>query len=201
MASLVEFIGRRLRLKVNKDKSAVARPDQRHFVGFSLRYEPQDGSVEVLLSERSRRRIRDKIRELTPRSWGQSLSDCIKGLNRYLLGWVGFFFPCSDAEERMMHSLDAHIRRRLRAIVLRHCKRKRHIVYRLVRLGANRKAAWTDIYKDHRSVWKLSACFSVQRTLGIRYFAEYGLVSVEERWQKLRAQHAIAPVQLTLALG
>jgi len=151
--------------------------------------------------ERSRRRIRDKIRELTPRSWGQSLSDCIKGLNRYLLGWVGFFFPCSDAEERTMHSLDAHIRRRLRAIVLRHCKRKRHIVHRLIRLGANQRAAWTDVYKDHRSLWKLTACFSVQRTLGIRYFVEHGLVSVEARWQKLRAQHAVAPVQLALALG
>jgi RNA-directed DNA polymerase len=70
MASLVSFIERRLRLKVNKDKSAVARPGQRHFVGFSLRCEPLDGSVEVLLSERSRLRIRAKIRELTPRSWG-----------------------------------------------------------------------------------------------------------------------------------
>jgi RNA-directed DNA polymerase len=128
MASLVSFIERRLRLKVNKDKSAVARPGQRHFVGFSLRCEPLDGSVEVLLSERSRLQIRAKIWELTPRSWGQSLSDCIDGLNRYLLGWVGFFFLCTDAEERTMQSLDAHIRRRLRAIVLRHCKRRRHIV-------------------------------------------------------------------------
>ena len=99
---------------------------------------------------------------------------------RYLLGWVGLFYSCSDAEERTMHSLDAHIRRRLRAIVLRHCKRKRHIVYRLIRLGANAKAAWTDVYKDHRSLWKLSACFSRQ---------------------KLRAQHAVVPLQLTLAMG
>jgi RNA-directed DNA polymerase len=116
LTSIVRFIERRLRLKVNKDKSAVAQPDQRHFVGFSLRCEPQDGSVEVLLSERSRRRIRAKVRELTPRSWGQSLSDCIEGVNRYLLGWVGFFYPCTEAEERTMHSLDVHIRRRLRAI-------------------------------------------------------------------------------------
>jgi RNA-directed DNA polymerase len=201
MASLVSFIERRLRLKVNKDKSAVARPGQRHFVGFSLRCEPLDGSVEVLLSERSLRRIRDKIRELTPRSWGQSLSDCIDGLNRYLLGWVGFFFLCTDAEERTMQSLDAHIRRRLRAIVLRHCKRRRHIVNRLVQLGVNPNAAWTDVSKDHRSLWKLSACFSVQRGLGLSFFAKQGLASVAERWQKLRAKHDTAPRQLTLALG
>jgi RNA-directed DNA polymerase len=201
MASLVSFIERRLRLKVNEDKSAVARPGQRHFVGFSLRCEPLDGSVEVFLSERSRLRLRAKIRELTPRSWGQSLSDCIEGLNRYLLGWVGFFFLCTDAEERTMQSLDAHIRRRLRAIVLRHCKRRRHIVNRLVQLGATPKGAWTDVYKDNRSLWKLSACFSVQRALGLRFFVKQGLVSVSERWQKLRAEHDTAPRQLTLALG
>jgi RNA-directed DNA polymerase len=100
-----------------------------------------------------------------------------------------------------MQSLDAHIRRRLRAIVLRHCKRRRHIVNRLVQLGENPSAAWTDVSKDHRSLWKLSACFSVQRALGLRFFVKQGLVSVAERWQKLRAEHDTAPRQLTLALG
>lgn len=70
-----------------------------------------------------------------------------------------------------------------------------------VQLGASPKGAWTDVYKDHRSLWKLSACFSVQRAIGLRFFAKQGLVSVSERWQKLRAEHDIAPRQLTLALG
>ena len=199
MASIVQFIERRLRLKVNTGKSAVARPEKRHFVGFSLRREPLEGTIEVLLSDRSRRRIRDKVRELTPRSFGQSLAACMEQLNVYLRGWIGFFFVCTA--ERVMHNLDAHIRRRLRAIVLRHCKRRRHIVQRLVSLGVQRSAAWTDVYKDHRSLWALSACFSVQRALGIRFFEERKLVSVEERWRKLRAQHDIASAQLVLPLG
>jgi len=198
MASIVQFIERRLRLKVNKGKSAVARPEQRHFVGFSLRREPLDGTIEVLLSERSRRRIRDKVRELTPRSFGQSLAACMEQLNVYLRGWIGFFFVCTA--ERFMHNLDAHIRRRLRAIVLRHCKRRRHIIRRLVSLGVQPSAAWSDVYKDHRSLWALSACFSVHRALGIRFFEERKLVSVEERWRKLRAQHDIASAQLVLPL-
>ena len=53
MASLTEFIERRLRLKVNEAKSAVARPEDRHFLGFRLRLDPQSGTVEVLLSERT----------------------------------------------------------------------------------------------------------------------------------------------------
>jgi group II intron reverse transcriptase/maturase len=200
MASIVQFIERRLRLKVNKVKSAVARPEKRHFVGFSLRREPQDGTIEVLLSDRSRRRIRDKVRELTPRSFGQSLEDCIERLNVYLGGWIAFFFPCTEAERFTIHGLDAHIRRRLRAIVLRHCKRRRHIVRRLVSLGVRPSAAWTDVYKDRRSLWALSACFSVHRALGIRYFEERKLVSLSERWRKLRTQHDIASAQLALPL-
>jgi group II intron reverse transcriptase/maturase len=68
MASVKLFIERRLRLQVNEAKSAVARPEERHFLGFRLRREPLDGSVEVLLSKRSRERIGERIRELTRRS-------------------------------------------------------------------------------------------------------------------------------------
>src|SRR5207249_1136085 len=89
MASVVQFIERRLRLKVNAAKSAVARPEERHFLGFSLRKRP-DG-VGVFLSVRSKERIEDKIRELTPRNWGGSLRGCILHINAYVNGWLGFF--------------------------------------------------------------------------------------------------------------
>ena len=68
MASVSRFIERRLRLKVNSTKSAVARPEERHFLGFRLRRAPLQGEVEVLLSKRSKERIDEKIRELTPRT-------------------------------------------------------------------------------------------------------------------------------------
>ena len=73
MASLTEFIRRRLRLKVNQAKSAVARPEDRHFLGFRLRGDPQSGTVEVLLSERTKRNAMERVRQLTPRNWGGSL--------------------------------------------------------------------------------------------------------------------------------
>jgi RNA-directed DNA polymerase len=72
MSSVVRFIDRRLRLKVNASKSAVARPETRNFLGYRLA--PQlDGSVEVLLSERSEKRLRERIREVTRRNRGRSL--------------------------------------------------------------------------------------------------------------------------------
>jgi hypothetical protein len=137
MASVVRFIERRLRLKVNQTKSAVARPEERHFVGFSLQRKPEDGTVEVFLSKRSKVRIDARIRELTPRAWGQSFKGCIATLNTYLRGWLNFFgSSCTDAVVRTLHNLDAHIRRRLRALLLRQWKRRRFIVRRLIRMGA-----------------------------------------------------------------
>ena len=150
MASVKSFIERRLRLKMNEAKSAVARPEERHFLGFRLRYEPLDGSVEVLLSKRSKERIDAKVRELTPRRWGNSVDACIKQVNVYLVGWVGFFGICTVGVERLLGALDAHIRRRLRAIQLKHWKRKSTIAKKLVSLGIKRKTAWFTVFHGRK---------------------------------------------------
>jgi hypothetical protein len=201
MESVVRFIESRLRLKVNATKSAVARPEERHFLGFRLRREPLEGSIEVLLSKRSKERIGGKIRELTPRTWGRSLKDCIRRLNAYLLGWIGFFWICTVEEERTLAFLDAHIRRRLRALLLRHWKRKRYIARRLIRLGVRPKTAWQNLYQGHRSWWALSHSSAVDRGLRNAYFAERGLVSVAERWRAYQSRRVMAPAQLMLTLG
>jgi hypothetical protein len=189
-----------MRLEVNKAKSAVARPEERHFLGFSLRREPLDGEVEVLLSKRSKERLGARIRELTPRNWGDSLEACISQINAYLLGWVGFFGICTPAEERIFHSTDAHIRRRLRAMLLKQWKRKRFIARRLVKLGVKPKTAWRNVYDGHKSLWAMSHTPAVNRGLRNAYFAERGLVSVEAKW-KAHARYIDVPIQLTLGLG
>jgi group II intron reverse transcriptase/maturase len=167
MASVVSFIERCLRLKVNASKSAVARPEERHFVGFRLRREPLDGEVEVLLSKRSKDRLDARVRDLTPRSWGNSLRACILGLNAYLVGWLGFFGICTEGVERTLSTLDAHIRRRLRAIQLRHWKTQRTTVRRLLALGVSRKLAWRTLYAGRRSTWALSHSSAMQRGLSV----------------------------------
>jgi hypothetical protein len=186
MASVVGFIESQLRLKVNAAKSAVARPEERHFVGFSLRREPEEGDVEVLLSKRSKTRIDKRIRELTPRTWGRSLRACITQLNAYLLGWIGFFRICTEAAVPMLAVLDAHIRRRLRALVLRDWKRKRSIVKRLIQLGVRKQSAWS-IYERKRSWWALSHCSPVDNGMRNAYFAQRGLVSLSAEWRKLQS--------------
>ena len=200
MASLAQFIERRLRLKVNASKSAVARPSERHFVGFRIERKPEDGTVDVLLSKRSTERIGARIRELTPRTWGRSLRDCIATLNVYLVGWLGFFGICTPGVEYTLRGLDAHIRRRLRAIQLAHWKTKRTRARRLIQIGVKPKTAWRNVYERRKSLWALSHSPAVNRGLRNAYFAERGLVSLEQRWQEAQRRIA-APVQLTLALG
>ena len=175
MASLTEFIQGRLRLKVNEAKSAVARPEDRHFLGFCLRLDPQTGVVEVLLSERTKRNAMARVRQLTPRNWGRSLADCIALINVWLGGWHGFFGIASVEEMQMMRKIDAHIRRRLRAIILRHWKRKRTIAKRLVALGVNPRAVWHQIYQGRRSWWALSHCHAVDQGLAMRTSRSAGL--------------------------
>lgn len=196
MASITAFLAKRLRLRVNKDKSAVATPETRHFVGYRLARQP-DGSVEVLLSARSVERLRAKVKALTPRNSGCSLVTQIRQVNQYLRGWMSHFGICTPGIGRLPGHIDAHIRRRLRAIVLKQWKRKRTIVHRLTRLGVHRKTAWRRIYEGRKSLWALSHDTAVERGLRNAYFAERGLVSLKDLFQA-RWDAMCAPKQMTL---
>jgi RNA-directed DNA polymerase len=196
MANIERFIERRLRLKVNQSKSAVARPETRHFLGYRLH--PQvDSTVEVLLSERSVKRLRERIRELTPRAGGRSLEDVIGRVNSYLRGWLGHFGVCTSGVAYVINLMDAHIRRRLRAVVLKHWKRKATIARRLVRLGVSKRTAWRRTYAGRKSLWALSHDAAVDRGLRNAYFANRGLVSLRSKFATIWAA-VHAPRQLTL---
>jgi RNA-directed DNA polymerase len=201
MASVTAFIEKRLRLKVNTSKSAVARPEERHFLGFRLRREEFDGNVEILLSERTRKRLNERVLELTPRNFGGSMDACIKRLNEYLRGWIRFFKICTGEEvEKQLATLDAHIRRRLRAIQLKHWKGKRTIAQRLIQMGIKRNRAWRSVYDGRKSLWSLSHTSTVDRALRNTYWVARGLESLAKLWCELNPPIA-APAQLVLALG
>jgi hypothetical protein len=200
MASVVQFIERRMRLKVNGNKSAVARPEERHFLGFSLKCDPHEGEVEVLLSKRTKERLDRKIRELTPRNWGRTLKACIAQINAYITGWIGFFWICTAKAQAILQSRDAHIRRRLRAIKVKQWKRRRTIAQRLIQLGVAPKQAWRTVLRGRKSAWAQSHTTAIHRGLRNAYFADRGLMSIVEQWRNY-IQRNVAPKQLTLSLG
>lgn len=199
MASLARFIEGRMRLKINQDKSAVARPEDRHFLGFRLRSDPQTGAVEVLLSQRTKRNAMDRIRQLTPRGWGSTLDSCIIRINAWLRGWHQFFGIAAPGEQWVLRALDAHIRRRLRAIVLHHWRRKRTIARNLVKLGVKRRSAWRQVYAGRKSLWALSHTHAVDHGMNTQFFTERGLMTLVELHRR-KHQHVVAPVSPQLAL-
>ncbi len=197
MASLTRFIEGRLRLKVNAAKSAVSRSEERSFLGFRLSVDPLEAEVKCHPSPRSLKRIKARIRELTPRNWGGSMSSCIRGVNKYLRGWYGYFQICSQDAEYYFQGVDARIRRRLRALQLKQWKRKKTMARQLISLGVRRRTAWQGVYRGRQSLWKLSHTPAVNRGLRNAYFASRGLFSLKANHQR-RHQAILAREQLTL---
>ena len=118
MASLTEFITSKLKLKVNQAKSAVARPWQRKFLGFSftLHREPQRR-----IAPKAILRFKERIRELTRRTRGVSVEKVAEELGRYLRGWQGYFGFCQTPY--VLRNLDYWTRRRLRSFLWKQWKR------------------------------------------------------------------------------
>lgn len=181
MASVQRFIEDRLRLQVNTEKSSVSQPFDLSFLGFSLR-KASDGSISVSISAKTKQRLSARIRELTPRTWGNSFARCVERANRYLTGWVGYFRLCTSSSS--FSNFDAHIRRRLRAILVRQKKRSRHLFRHLQTRGVSRGQAWKTAYQI-RSVWKRSSSFGVHKAYSNAWF-EQRLVSLCVRWKELQ---------------
>ena len=203
MESLRKFIAAKLRLKVNDKKSAVARPAQRHFLGFSLSRSQEEHQVEVKLSRRTIKRVQEKLIELLPRNLGSKVEDRVEKLNQYLVGWIGFFRIVTKRAEYSIQRIESHVRRRLRAIILKQWKRRTTMVRKLVALGVSKKLAYSSIYGGNKSIWRLSHTAAVDKGLGNEWFARrLKLVSIVERWKRdLERRTHHAPAQLTLALG
>jgi group II intron reverse transcriptase/maturase len=197
MATLNRFIEGRLRLQVNREKSVVASSAEVHFLGFHLHPRADGGGVEVHLSKRSEERLNRRIRELTPQNWGGSLERCLEALNRYLLGWSGYFRLCTEEGAKRFRRFDAHVRRRLRAIIIRQKKRPRYLYRHLVARGVPRDTAARTSWASC-GVWRKSNFPGL--TIGYRnHWFEERLVSLWLRWRHNTLLLLPASDQLALA--
>ena len=202
MESLKAFIEKHLKLKVNSSKSSVARPYDRKFLSLNLQRLKTSGVVRVMVADQALRRLESELKALTPRNWGQSIEDCIRRVNVYLRGWLGYFAVCDEKQRATLGRIDGHLRRRLRAMILKQWKRKRHIVNRLIRLREPSALARMDIHVYRRTWWALSKARAVQRGLNNAYFARRGLIALYEDWQTHHDRiWDIGPEQLVLQTG
>jgi RNA-directed DNA polymerase len=181
MEATRRFIERRLRLRINEKKSSVDYPGRIHFLGFSLR-KMRDGTVQTFLSVRSHERMMQRIRELTPRTLGISVEGCIKEANRYLTGWEGYFDQCSQLAAYRWRYYDAHVRRRIRTIIVRQKKRPRFLFRHLMKRGVSKRTAKMTAL-NRKGIWSKGNMRGMCQAYPNDWFSER-LVSVWELWKK-----------------
>jgi RNA-directed DNA polymerase len=172
MASVTRFVERKLRLKVNAEKSAVARPQQRKFLGFSFTREAKPRrKLARQTVERTKREVRRRVRA----SRGRSLEQIVCDLTEYLQGWRAYYGFCQTRSE--LESLDKWIRRRLRCVAWRHWKHGPNRYAELRKRGVPPDWAATTA-GSARGPWHLSHCQALTRAFPNAYFEELGLISL-----------------------
>ena len=172
MAGIEKFLEKRLKLKINEAKSAVAKPSVRKFLGFSF-----TGGTEPRrrIAPQAIARFKAKLRELTRRTCGKSLAQITKELSVYLIGWRGYFGFCQTPS--VLRELDQWIRRRLRTIAWKQWKRGSTRFAELRRCGVGRDLAAQTAGSPH-GPWRLANSPALTIALPNAYFASLGLASV-----------------------
>jgi RNA-directed DNA polymerase len=172
MESIEQFLTKRLKLRVNKAKSAVAKPHVRKFLGFSFTSEE---CPRRRIAPQSIDRFKAKVRELTRRTGGQSLSQVAKVLSCYLIGWRGYFGFCETPS--ILRRLDQWIRRRLRAIAWHQWKQASTRFAKLRRRGVGRDLAARTAGSPH-GPWRLSNSPALAIALPNAFFAALGVATL-----------------------
>lgn len=173
MKSLSDFLTRKLRLKVNPTKSAVARPWSRKFLGFSFSEGPDRKRI---IAKQALVRFRRRVVELTGRNRGISLKRMVEELSEYLRGWIGYFGFCERRTD--LRNLDGWIRRRLRCAAWKQWQNGRQRYRELLRLGV--KAEWAKVSAGSSSgLWKMSSNRAINQALSNRYLQSLGLPTLE----------------------
>jgi RNA-directed DNA polymerase len=172
MESIEQFLAKRLKLRVNKAKSAVAKPSVRKFLGFSF----TSGTLpRRRIARQAIDRFKARVRELTRRTGGRSLSQVAKELSCYLIGWRGYFGFCETPS--VLRDLDQWTRRRLRAIAWKQWKRGRTRFARLRRRGVGRDLAAQTAGSPH-GPWRLSNSPALTIALPNAFFGSLGLATL-----------------------
>jgi RNA-directed DNA polymerase len=176
MGSITQFITQKLKLKVNEAKSAVARPQERQFLGFSFTTGPE---VKRAIAPKALDRFKQRIREITRRAKSVSTKTTIEELAPYMRGWRSYFGFCETPE--MLIGLTRWVRLRLRAALWRQWKTPRRRRAALLALRVHPRLA-RNIAGSGHGPWYLARSQALARGLSNAYFRSLGLPSlIEER--------------------
>jgi RNA-directed DNA polymerase len=187
MEGITQFVERRLKLRVNRHKSAVDRATRRPFLGFA--FYCHGGEVKIGVDRKAPKRAKQRLRRLTARTWGVSMERRIHAVNRFTVGWTAYF-ALADGE-RPFSDLDEWLRRRLRQIRWKEWKRYHTRRRNLRALGMPERAAreWAG---SRKGPWRIAGSFVLQRALPKTYWAGLGLEGFTDPYRRFRAAERTA---------
>jgi len=179
MKSVSQFIEKRLKLKVNQDKSAVDYPTNRKFLGFS--FYCIDGVTRIRVHPKSLKRLRARLKELTGRSIGISMEARVVKLNQTIQGWVNYYKLANMGKH--CQKTDEWLRRRLRMCFWKQWKKIGTRLDNLIRLGLSRSKAW-EFANTRKGYWHIANSFILSCSLTNDHFRMIGLSSLSEVYSK-----------------
>ena len=172
MESLTQFLAKRLRLRVNRDKSAVDRPWRRDFLGYSMTWHTQP---RLKVAADSINKVKARIREVIRKGRGCSLRKVMEELAPLLRGWVNYFRL--SAVKIAFEEMDGWIRRKLRSILWRQWKKPRTRAKKLIERGIDKGRAYTSAYNGRGPWWNAGASH-MNAAIPTKWFAQQGLLSL-----------------------
>jgi len=178
LASITKYLEKKLRLKVNQEKSAVDRPWRRKFLGFSFYIGKQVG---IRLSPETIKRLKERVREITRRNKSVSMGQRVKELSTYLKGWLGYY-ALADARKALLE-IDKWIRHRLRMCTWKQWKRVRT---RIREFRAHGAPEWMAVAYSNTRKGPWAASLLLNSILTKDYWQKLGLVSLMDRYLEIR---------------
>lgn len=180
MKSVTDFLTNRLHLKVNAEKSAVARPWERKFLGYTMTWHKRP---RLKVSPTSLERMKAKVRMIYREGRGRRLLKVIEDLNRMLRGWIQYF---RLAEVKgIFEELDGWIRRKLRCLLWRQWKRNFTRAKNLMRRGLDKLRAWKSATNGYGAWWNAGASH-MNEAFPKSYFDRLGLTSLQNQLRELQ---------------
>lgn len=175
MKSITKFIEKKLKLKVNKDKSAVDRPWKLKFLGFSF-YRGK-GEYRIRTHEKSLNKFKAKLKKLTSRSNAMNIEYRFLKLKQAIVGWINYF-AIADMRN-ILKTLDEWLRRRIRMCFWKQWKKTKTKHDNLVKLGILNNKAW-EYANTRKGYWRISNSPILSKALTNKYLKEIGLISISE---------------------
>ena len=186
MDSIKKFIEKKLKLKVNEEKSKTRKSNEVKFLGMTI----VEGAIAI--SKAAYNKAMEKVKTLIPRGSHLPFEKAIAEVNKWYQGWASYFkmtqFPAQ------LKAIEAHIRRRFRARFVRQQKKKRNLLKLLIKMGISKKSAAKTVYSN-RGPWNLSHTRAIERAYSIEWFIKQGQIVISntqrdhwfdlEKWVKL----------------